>query len=143
MHGRSELVRRQGISRRQGIPTKYLDQILGQLRRGGLIDSVRGRDGGYTLATDPCHISVWQIFHTVEGNGIFPVACVSDHHGCGFEDGCVTADPWKMIFDSMKAQLVGLTLEELYQRFSNEKKMCPVAGVRECIQIKSSGGVVC
>ena len=125
------LVKRQDIVRRQGIPAKYLDQILVRLRRDGLVDSIRGRSGGYRIARDPSKINIWQIFRAVE-DGIYPVECVDEHQGCQYQDGCVSNEPWQVIFQSMKFVLERMNLSEFEARFARENKMCPVAGIREC-----------
>jgi Rrf2 family protein len=55
------------IAQRQGIPAKFLENILADLRRSGLIASQRGADGGYWLAADASAISVADIIRAVEG----------------------------------------------------------------------------
>jgi Rrf2 family protein len=55
------------IAQRQGIPAKFLENILADLRRSGLIASQRGADGGYWLAADASEISVADIIRAVEG----------------------------------------------------------------------------
>jgi len=56
------------ISERQGIPSRYLEQIFQHLRRAGLVTSKRGPGGGYTLARSPARISLLQIVEAVEGD---------------------------------------------------------------------------
>jgi Rrf2 family protein len=51
----------------QGIPTKYLENILAELRRSGIVGSQRGADGGYWLARPPDKVSVADIIRAVEG----------------------------------------------------------------------------
>jgi Rrf2 family protein len=51
----------------QGIPTKYLENILAELRRAGIVASRRGADGGYWMARDPAGVSVADIIRAVEG----------------------------------------------------------------------------
>jgi Rrf2 family protein len=55
------------ITARQPIPERYLEQILGTLRRGGLLKSQRGFGGGYLLARDPSQISLLDIVTLIEG----------------------------------------------------------------------------
>jgi Rrf2 family protein len=125
------LVRRQDIVKRQGIPSKYLDQILVRLRREGLVASVRGRTGGYRIGRDMQSISVWEIFRAVE-DGIYPVACVDEHHACEFKEACVAAEPWQVIFETMRTTLSQMSLATFEQQFAREDKMCPMGGLREC-----------
>ncbi len=125
------LVRRQDIVRREGIPAKYLDQILVRLRKQGLVNSIRGRTGGYRISRDPQQISLWDIFHAVE-DGIYPVVCVDEHDDCKYTSSCVSNEPWQYIFESLRFQLANMSLKELENRYVKEEKMCPLGGVREC-----------
>lgn len=60
-------VQMQFISKRQNIPLKYLPQILIQLKRIGIVESVRGKQGGYLLAEDPERISLGRIVREIGG----------------------------------------------------------------------------
>jgi Rrf2 family protein len=51
----------------QGIPTKYLENILAELRRSGIVGSRRGADGGYWLARPADEVSIADIVRAVEG----------------------------------------------------------------------------
>ncbi len=51
----------------QGIPTKYLENILAELRRGGIVGSQRGSEGGYWMARRPADVSVADVIRAVEG----------------------------------------------------------------------------
>ena len=55
------------IATSQGIPLKFLENILGDMRRAGLVMSQRGADGGYRLAVDAFEISVADVIRAVEG----------------------------------------------------------------------------
>lgn len=55
------------LARRQELPAKFLEVILGQLRRGGLIVSRRGAAGGYHLAAPAQDITVGSVIRTVDG----------------------------------------------------------------------------
>ncbi len=55
------------IGERQGIPTRYLEQIFQRLRRARIVRGKRGPGGGYVLARDPAEISLRQIVEAVEG----------------------------------------------------------------------------
>lgn len=125
------LVRRQDIVRRQGIPSKYLDQILVRLRREGLVASVRGRTGGYRIGRDFHDITVWEVFRAVE-DGIYPVACVDEHQNCEFMSACIASEPWQLIFDALRVTLQGISLAGFAEQLKQDDKMCPLAGQREC-----------
>ena len=55
------------LAAEQELPRKYLEAILGDLRRGGLVRSHRGAVGGFVLARDPSQITVGQILRAVDG----------------------------------------------------------------------------
>lgn len=73
-HDRSEPARLAEIAGSNGIPERFLVQILLQLKGAGFVTSIRGASGGYHLAVEPRDISVWDIVHTVDGPGITHVA---------------------------------------------------------------------
>ncbi len=56
------------ISQNAEIPQNYLEQLLGLLKKAGLVTSVRGAYGGYTLAKDSRDISIKEIFVALEGD---------------------------------------------------------------------------
>ena len=55
------------LSGAQRIPNKYLESILGELRRGGLLRSQRGPDGGYRLARSQAEISIADVIRALDG----------------------------------------------------------------------------
>ena len=55
------------LSAAQRIPNKYLESILGELRRGGLLRSQRGPDGGYRLARAAAEISIADVIRALDG----------------------------------------------------------------------------
>ena len=57
----------QEVARRQGIPQRYLEQVLLLLKRAGLLESKRGSAGGYQLVRTPAAISVGEVLRAVEG----------------------------------------------------------------------------
>lgn len=129
------IVKRGDIAQRQGVPAKYLDQIMRLLRKGGLVTSLRGRDGGYSLNLKPQDISVWDIFACVE-DSLYPVLCVdhSQKHQCAYESACLTYTPWQQIYMTMQNSLAGMRLDQLVLQFGGIQNLQPAEGVRECPQ---------
>lgn len=125
------LVRRSDIASRQGIPTDYLDQIMIRLRAGKLVESTRGRCGGYKLARPADQITMWDLFSSVE-ESIVPVECISKGHSCDFESSCVAKNAWVEIFGAIRSSLSKITLASLAGRWANEHTQCPQGGIREC-----------
>ncbi len=56
------------IAKAQGIPPRFLEGILRELKQGGVVDSLRGKEGGYCLAAASNRISVGQIVRLFEGD---------------------------------------------------------------------------
>ncbi|WP_372790699.1 Rrf2 family transcriptional regulator [Paraconexibacter sp.] len=55
------------LARAQGIPLKFLENILSDLRQAGLVRSRRGADGGYLLARPPADVTIADVIRAVEG----------------------------------------------------------------------------
>jgi Rrf2 family transcriptional regulator, cysteine metabolism repressor len=56
------------IARAQAIPARFLEAILAQLKRAGLVESRRGNEGGYVLARSPSRLSVGDVLRVVQGS---------------------------------------------------------------------------
>ena len=109
------------VAERQEISDKYLEQIVTQLARGGLVRSVRGAGGGYLLTRTPKEYTVGEILRQLEGN-LAPVSCVSGGSCCGRADRCVTLEVWQQIQDAVDGVVDNITLADLVKRY-HEK--CP------------------
>lgn len=81
-----------GISERQRISLSYLEQLFGRLRRQGIVDSVRGPGGGYTLAHEMDAISVASIIRAVD-EPIDSTQC-GGLGNCHDDRECMTHDLW-------------------------------------------------
>lgn len=131
----SDLVKRQDIIVRQGIPRKYLDQIMMNLRKAELVSSTRGRMGGYVLSQDPKDITIWDVFSAVEV-GFVPVRCITEDDGCcDFEEYCQTKEPWALIFDQIKQSLTGLSLQKVIDSVDDKRSFAcalPELGTIDC-----------
>ncbi|GAB2644205.1 Rrf2 family transcriptional regulator [Prescottella soli] len=62
-----DLVKADALSTAQAIPSKFLEAVLADLRRGGLVSSRRGPDGGYWLTRPASEITVADVIRTLEG----------------------------------------------------------------------------
>ncbi|MCX6119443.1 MAG: Rrf2 family transcriptional regulator [Proteobacteria bacterium] len=125
------LVRRGDIANRQGIPTDYLDQIMIRLRAGKLVESTRGRSGGYRLARPANEITMWDLFSSVE-ESMIPVECISTGHACDFAGSCVSKNAWVDIFGALRDSLGKITLQSLASSWASDHQACPAGGIREC-----------
>lgn len=99
------------IAQRQDLPAPYLEKLLIEMRRAGLVQSIRGAHGGYRLARPPAQISLGQILEAV-GESIEPL---SKHapDGTHAEDW-VTFTLWNRLHQKLKEALYTISLEDLY-----------------------------
>ncbi len=67
IHGQGGVLQVAEIAQRQGIPDRYLEQMLTSLRRGQILRSIRGPRGGYQLARPPAEIRVAEVVQCLEG----------------------------------------------------------------------------
>ncbi len=98
-----------------GVPEQYLEQLLGSLRRAGLVTTVRGVQGGYHLARDPAEITVGDIIDATEG----PVSlseCLHDSETCQKSCGCPTRMVWSRLTDQINGLLQSITLKDMLSK---------------------------
>ncbi|WHH59617.1 Rrf2 family transcriptional regulator [Petroclostridium sp. X23] len=102
------------IAERQDISEHYLEQLIATLRKTGLVKSVRGAQGGYSLAQEPSQITVGQILRALEGS-LAPVDCVVEHEPfeCAGSATCVTQKVWTQVRDSINKVVDSITLQDL------------------------------
>lgn len=93
------------IAKDHQLSEHYLEQLVGPLRNAGLVKSVRGAYGGYTLTRDPETITAGDIIRVLEGP-ITPVEIMDDEEPA-------KRDLWIKIRDAVKEVLDSTTLEEL------------------------------
>lgn len=113
------------IAERQGISEEYLEQIFSSLRKSGLVESVRGAQGGYRLARPAMRISVGDILRVLEGS-LSPVDCVQEDNPtpCERYEDCVMKDVWRKVRDSINDTVNAITLESLVEDFLTRKHKC-------------------
>ena len=104
------------ISARQHISESYLEQLIGKLRKAGLVSSVRGAGGGYKLAKPAEEISVGDILRALEGN-LDPVDCpgLKEESTCDGSEFCVTKYVWQRINDSINQTVDEIRLSQLIE----------------------------
>jgi Rrf2 family protein len=110
------------IAAGEEISEKYLSLIVIPLKAAGLIKSLRGAHGGYTLAKKPADISLYDIAEALEGE-ICLVPCVKRPSYCRRTAICPTRDTWSVLGNKIKENLDSITLAEL-----SEVKKEKVAG---------------
>ncbi|HKJ73210.1 MAG TPA: Rrf2 family transcriptional regulator [Alphaproteobacteria bacterium] len=113
-NSRTEPVQSKEITRRQGIPQRYLEQVLQQMVHAGILKGVRGPRGGYRLAKERRRLTVGEIVRVVsalEGNGDAKDAQVTSSMGTK-----VIKPLWDELLDDIMQRLDELTIEDLCDR---------------------------
>jgi Rrf2 family protein len=111
-YGGERPVKGETIATNQGIPQKFLENILSDLRQSGLVKSQRGVDGGYRLAKPPADISVADVIRAVEG----PLASVRGEAPEDVEYGGAAQplqDVWIAVRASLRQVVEHVTLADL------------------------------
>jgi len=100
------------IAENQDISNKYLEQLVAMLKTAGLVRSVRGPRGGYTLARPPAQIRLDEIFVTLEGP-LVAVECLEHPSFCPRCSDCMTRRLWAEMQEALLGVLRSKTLQDL------------------------------
>lgn len=99
------------IAKRQDIPAPYLEKLLIEIRRAGLVKSIRGSIGGYQLAREPAQISIGQILEAVGET----ITYLPHHTPQPIQaEDWVTFTLWQRLNQKLKEALYSITLADLY-----------------------------
>lgn len=120
-HGQGPVQVRE-IARAERLSAKYLEQLLGRLRTGGLVKSMRGARGGYVLARGPAEIRVREVLLLLEGS-LAPVGCVDDGGTCGVEGqaACPAHGLWAGLHTTVLTYLDSFTLADFVRAESPDE----------------------
>lgn len=117
MNAKETPVQARVIARRQGIPIRFLEQVLHAMRKASLVESHRGAQGGYFLTREPAAISVADIFEALEGP-VFHRSFVNgetrDRRATKPE--LLLGDVWEQVQQAERKVLEGITVEQLAVR---------------------------
>jgi len=108
------------VARRQEISLKYLDRIFSSLKARGLVRTIRGPKGGYTLNSPPEKITLGQIMEALDGP-VELVACVHHEDNCHRSESCLMRQVWQDLGENMKKMLNSTSLQDLLTRGSRDK----------------------
>lgn len=98
-----------------GVPKQYLEQLLGNLRRAGLVSTVRGAQGGYQIAKPTTEITVLDIVDAMEGP-IELSECTSAEHVCDKSCNCPVRWVWQQVTDSINGELNKIKLSDMFTK---------------------------
>lgn len=101
------------ISERQQLSVKYLEMIVAHLKKSGLVESTRGKDGGYMLCRRPEEYTVGEVLRSIEDN-LAPVACIKDGAStCERAAVCLTLPMWREVDELTNRYFDSVTLADL------------------------------
>lgn len=101
------------VSERQEISLKYLEMIISALNKEGLVNSQRGKEGGYKLAKPAHEYTVGEILRAAEGD-LVPVSCLDcGENLCARSDNCMTLPMWQELDRIINEYLDSVKLTDL------------------------------
>lgn len=103
------------IAARQEISEKYLSNLIPLLKNAGFVRSVRGPQGGYTLARSPGDITLKDILFVLEGSMCL-VECSENPKLCHRSEQCPMRDVWSEVTGKMQGALQLITLQAMMDR---------------------------
>lgn len=103
------------IAERQQISKSYLDNLMGPLRTAGLVRTVRGVSGGFSLAKPPAQIKVSDIWKAMEGT-VCLSDCLEQPDLCNRYEQCITRYIWQEANDTLNDVLESWSLEDMMHK---------------------------
>lgn len=115
--GEGRALRIEEVARRAGVPKRFLEHILLDIRNAGIIASTRGRSGGYVLVKDPATVSISELLRLIDGP-MAPLPCLSRRSyercaDCVDEDSCRIRRVFAEVFWSYLLLIESLTLADM------------------------------
>lgn len=101
------------------LPEPTVAKLLGMLRRGGVVDAVRGRHGGYVLADTPESITAGSVIRSISGDMVFSFPCgdtEGDTMDCPRTSDCGLRPVWQHLGDRVSEVLEQTTVADLLKR---------------------------
>jgi Rrf2 family cysteine metabolism transcriptional repressor len=114
-YGDQRLLSISEIARNEDLPLAYLEQLVGELRRAGLVEGTRGVHGGYRLTRGPALITVGDVYRILEGE-VAPVDCTAEDYlpgTCGRDMDCMSRSIWERVQAAILSVLDSTSLDDL------------------------------
>ena len=101
------------IAKREKLPHAYLEQLVGDLRRAGLVSATRGQSGGYRLARPAAEIAMTDAVRALDGPLLeMPCAGAEDLEHCDRPQPCSVHDIFQRVYESLSQSLGATSLAE-------------------------------
>lgn len=101
------------IAQRQNISDRYLEQVFSLLKKDGLINSIKGQNGGYSLNENPRDITLEKLLQVLEGDLLF----AETQENKDVLDGCIIDMVWKKIDNNVLEIIQNVTLFDLVEEY--------------------------
>ncbi|HBP01443.1 MAG: Transcriptional regulator, BadM/Rrf2 family [Candidatus Moranbacteria bacterium GW2011_GWE1_49_15] len=98
------------LSEEESISLKYLERLMGTLKKNGLVLSTKGQSGGYVLSKKPSQMTAGEVIEALDGP-IAPMKCTSSN--CAIAKSCNSSTIWTELEHQIKKTLYGYTLKKL------------------------------
>ena len=118
----------------ENLPEPTVAKLLGMLRRGGVVEAVRGRNGGYVLADVPERTSTASVIQSISGYQVFEFPCrdTSDRPDCPRNDDCGLRPVWQLLGNRVSEVLEQTSIADLLRTEAsvsrNLQNLWPLAG---------------
>ena len=110
------------LSKEIDAPIKFLEQVLLELKRGGFVESRRGKIGGYLLARAPSQIKLGEVIRFIDGP-IEPIGCVEKKYtGCKDLYKCIFRSVWQEVTECTSNIIDNITFDDLANKVKREKQ---------------------
>src|SRR4051794_22649490 len=121
------------LAERERIPRKFLEAILLELKNAGVLQSKKGKGGGYSLSRAPDQITMGEIIRVIDGP-LAPVPCVSEKayarcDGCADEATCGTRLVMKQVRDAIAGIVDNTTLAQILERSAHARRTAAAPNV--------------
>lgn len=103
------------ISERQELPVKFIEHLVSKLKSAGIVQSYRGKFGGYLLARSPEDITLLDVFIALEPRQKI-LKCLSKPGECIRRNGCLTYPVWEGLQEVITQYLNNINVAELIER---------------------------
>ncbi|MGN0796569.1 MAG: RrF2 family transcriptional regulator [Christensenellales bacterium] len=114
-HNSENYIPLKDIVARQEISQKYLESIMSDLSKAGMLEGQHGKGGGYKLNRAPDQITVYEVLKTAEGD-LAPVACLEAMaKPCSRAAECKTLPMWEKFYEIIRNYFSSVTLADLTQ----------------------------
>ncbi len=116
LHSGDHPVQARGIAHRQSIPARFLEQVLHAMKKAGIVESLRGAQGGYLLAKKPSGISVADILEALDGPLTATDGMRERAQRRRAKPEALLSQVWAQLHQAERTVLEAITVEELADR---------------------------